>query len=134
MASVSPGFREWIYFETLPVSYFLMMKVNSPSRSDAEMGVYGRYMGFPLASLKSSALRYTHEATGSREAFPSPKSNTNLAFRHVGTCVMARQGETYLEVLWLYGSTRLSLMSTKFWGSSGLVKTLFGLTCAASPL
>lgn len=39
MASLSPGFREWIYFETLPVSYFLMIKVNSPSKSDGEMGV-----------------------------------------------------------------------------------------------
>lgn len=38
-ASLSPGFREWIYFETLPVSYFLMINVNSPSKSDGDMGV-----------------------------------------------------------------------------------------------
>ena len=73
-----------MYFERLPVSYFFMIKVNSPSNSDGEMGVYGRWMGLPLASLKSSDLSNTHEAMGRREALPSPKSKTNLRMGRVG--------------------------------------------------
>jgi len=50
-------------------------------------------MGFPLASLKSCALRSTHEAIGRREAFPSPKSKTNLSLRHVGRMYDGVQGD-----------------------------------------
>lgn len=35
---------------------------------------------------------------------------------------------TYVEVLLLYGSTRLSLMSTKFLGSSALVNNFLGFS------
>lgn len=48
-------------------------------------------MGCPLASLTSSALSNTNEVTGRRDAFPSPKSKTNLSFTRVGACITTCQ-------------------------------------------
>jgi hypothetical protein len=39
MERLSPGFIEWIYFDALPLSYFLIKNTNSPSFSEGEMGV-----------------------------------------------------------------------------------------------
>lgn len=78
---LSPGFKEWMYFDALPLSYFLTMSTNSPSLSEGEIGVYGRTIGLPLASFKTSgsdALTTIQDATGKSDAWPSGNSNINL--------------------------------------------------------
>jgi hypothetical protein len=38
-ASVSPGFKLWMYTDATPFGYFFTRKVNSPGKSEGEMGV-----------------------------------------------------------------------------------------------
>lgn len=74
-------FKLWMCLEALPLSYFFTSKVSSPLRSGGEMGVYGRIMGLPLASLRASGsedLTMMHEATGSNDASLSGSAKMNL--------------------------------------------------------
>ena len=85
MNIASPGLRfSCMYLVSVPVSYFLTRRCNSPSRSGGDTGVYGRTTGLPLSStsaLGSEDLTTKHDATGSRDASPSGSSKTNLDSR-----------------------------------------------------
>lgn len=123
-----------MYFDAFPLSYFFTSKANSPFLSGGEMGVYGRIMGLPFASFNASGLddlTTKHEATGIRAAWLFGSSNMNLHNQEVNRAFANKleSRQTHSDVLWLYGTTFLSLKSTKFSGSNGLLASLSATFC-----
>ena len=81
MASVSPGFKLWMYTDARPFGYFFTRNVNSPGASEADIGVYGLITGLPFSFFNASGsddLKTTQDATGRSDAWLSGSSNTNL--------------------------------------------------------
>lgn len=95
-------------------------------------------MGFsflPTSGAGESLADFTttQDATGRREASPSGSSKMYLSVQM--SSLAYREGiiSAHVAVLWLYGTTFLSLKSTKLSGSSGLFSCGFFVFTSALP-